>query len=225
MAEMLGGHGEALVLAGRGDEANSDLDEALRLSRELKNDGMVAQSLGFQGNAFFYQGDFKSALPLYTQALQAASRSKEPDKILIAKTNLAKVAVQEKRTQEAISSFRPLIQQADNLGLKYISVECSVFMAEAMMKNHDNAHARQELERALVRSDKLGLQPLSARAHYLLATLERDSGNNSEAQDHYREALRLLDGMKKDPGAEKLLKRADFKAISDTATIESHAKS
>jgi len=225
MAEMLGGHGEALVLAGRGDEANSDLDEALRLSRELKNDGMVAQSLGFQGNAFFYQGDFKSALPLYTQALQAASRSKEPDKILIAKTNLAKVAVQEKRTQEAISSFRPLIQQADNLGLKYISVECSVFMAEAMMKNHDNAHARQELERALVRSDKLGLQPLSARAHYLLATLERDSGNNSEAQDHYREALRLLDGMKKDPGAEKLIKRADFKAISDTATIESHAKS
>ena len=98
---------------------------------------MVAQTLGFQGDAFFYRGDFKSAHPLYAQALQAATRSKEPDKILIAKTNLAKVEVQEKRAQEAIASLRPLIQQADDLGLKYVSVESSIFMAEAMMQSRD----------------------------------------------------------------------------------------
>ena len=56
-------------------------------------------------------------------------------------------------------------------------------MAEAMMQSHDNAHARQELERALLLADKLGMQPLSARAHYLLATIARDSGNSNEAQD------------------------------------------
>ena len=61
------------------------------------------------------------------------------------------------------------------------------------------------------------MQPLSVRAHYLLATIARDSGNSSEAQDNYREALRLLDAMKKDPGAEKLLQRADFKAIYDAS--------
>ena len=72
-------------------------------------------------------------------------------------------------------------------------------------------------------ADKLGMQPLSARAHYLLATIERDSGNGSEAQDNYREALRLLDAMKKDPGAEKLLQRSDFKAIYDAATAGMHA--
>jgi tetratricopeptide (TPR) repeat protein/predicted Ser/Thr protein kinase len=218
MAEMLGGYGEALILAGRGDGAKSSLDDALSLSRELKNDGMVAQTLGFQGDAFFYRGDFKSAHSLYAQALQAATRSKEPDKILIAKASLAKVEVQEKRAQEAISSLHPLIQQADELGLMYISVECSVFMAEAMIQNHDYPHARQELERVLLRSDKLGQQPLSARAHYLLATIERDSGNNSEAQDNYRQVLHLLDAMKKDPGAENMLQRADFKAIYDAAT-------
>ena len=54
---------------------------------------------------------------------------------------------------------------------------------------------RQELERALLLSNKLGMQPLSARTHYLLGTLERDSGNGSDAQDNYREALRLLDSM------------------------------
>ena len=79
----------------------------------------------------------------YAQALQAATRSKEPDTILIAKAKLAKVQVQEKRTQEAIASLQQLIQQADELGLKYISVESSISMAEAMMQNHDSAHARQ----------------------------------------------------------------------------------
>ena len=78
--------------------------------------------------------------------------------------------------------------------------------------------ARQELERALLLSDKLGMQPLSARAHYLLAVIARESGNVSDAQDHYREALRLLDAMKKDPGAEKLLQRSDFRAIYDEST-------
>ncbi|MGA8636871.1 MAG: tetratricopeptide repeat protein [Candidatus Sulfotelmatobacter sp.] len=223
MAKMLGGSAEALILAGRGDEAKSDLDEALNLSREVKSEGMVAEALGFQGDAYFYRGDYRSAHASYAQALQAAARSKEPVTILIAKANLAKVEAQEKRTAEAISSLRQLVQQANDLGLKYISVECSVFMAYAMMQNHASPHAQQELERALLLSDKLGMQPLSARAHYLLATIARDSGNRSDAQDHYREVLRLLDAMKKDPGAEKLLQRSDFKVIYDESTRETQA--
>ena len=75
----------------------------------------------------------------------------------------------------------------------------------------------------MLRSDKLGMQPLSARAHYLLAVIAQSSGNTSDAQDNYREALRLLDAMKKDPGAENLLQRADFKAIYDAATAGMHA--
>ncbi len=208
MAKMLGGAAESLILAGRGDEGKSDLEEGLNLSRELKSDGMVAELLGYQGDAFFYSGDFKSAHAAFAQALQAATRSKEPVTIVTAKANLAKVQVQEKRAQEAISGLPALIQQANDLGQKYTAVESSLFLAEAMMQSHDFAHARQELERALLLSDKLGMQPLSARAHYLLATMARESGNNSEAQDNYREALRLLDAMKKDPGAEKLLQRA-----------------
>jgi len=218
MAKVLSGSAEALILAGRGDEAKSNLDEAMNLSRELKSDSSTAETSGVQGNAYFYGGDLKSAHAAYAQALQAATRSKEPIIVLIAKANLAKVEVQEKHAQDAISSLRQLIQQADDLGLKYTSVECSIFMADAMMQSHDSAHARQELERALLLSDKLGMQPLSARAHYLLAAVDRESGNTSDARDHYREALRLLDVMKKDPGAEKLLQRADFKAIYDEST-------
>ena len=217
MAQVLGGAGETLILAGRGDEAKSYLDEALRLSSELKSDDTGAAALGFRGDAHFYSGDLKSAHDSYTEALQVAIRSKEPVFVVVAKADLAKVEVQEKRVQEAISSLRQLVPQADGLGLKYTSVECSIFIAEAMMQNRDRSPARQELERALLLSDKLGMQPLSARAHYLLAVIARESGNAGDAQDHYHEVLRLLDAMKKDPGAEKLLQRSDFKAIYDEA--------
>ncbi|MGD0792976.1 MAG: tetratricopeptide repeat protein [Terriglobales bacterium] len=223
MAEMLGGYGEALILAGRGDEAKSSLDEALSLSRELKNDGVVAQTLGFEGDAFFYQGNFKAAHSLYEQALQAATRSKEGDRILIAKIGLAKVEVREKSGRQVIPNLRALIQQADDSSLKYSSVECSIFMAEAMMQSHDYTHARQELQRALLRSDKLGQQSLSAHAHYLLATIARDSANNTEAQDNYRAVIRMLDTMKKEAGAEKLLQRSDLKAMYDESSRGSTA--
>ena len=213
MAEILGGYGQALILAGRMDDAKGPLDEALNLSRELKNDGLVAQTLGFEGDALFYKGAYGPAHSLYDQALQTAIRSKETERILLAKIALAKVAVREKKGPSAISTLRSLMQQADEGGLKYSSVECSVFLAEAMLEGRDAAHARQELGRALLLSDKLGQQALSARAHYLLGTIARDAKENSEARDHFRWVINTLDTMKKDQGAENLLERADMKEM------------
>ena len=106
MPKMLDGWRQALILAGRGDEAKSYVDEALSLSRELKSDGMVAETLGVQGDMFFYAGDFKAAHSSYAQALQAATRSKEPETILIAKANLARSRFRKNTAQEAISSLR-----------------------------------------------------------------------------------------------------------------------
>ncbi len=218
MAEVLGGYGEALILAGRGDEAKAPLDEALNLSRELKNDALVAQSLVYQGDALFYQGNFSAAQSLYGHALPVAVQSKDNEIALLAKISLAKVEVREKNGRQAISTLRMLSQQADEGGLKYSSVEAAIFMAEAMMQSHDNAHARQELQRALLRSDKLGQQGLSAQAHYLLGTIARESGESAEAQDNYRSVIQALDTMKKETGAEKLLQRPDLKQMYDDST-------
>jgi eukaryotic-like serine/threonine-protein kinase len=211
MPEILGSYGESLVLAGRGDEAKGSFEEALSRAHELKNDGLIAQTLDFQGDAFFYQGNFKAARSLYEQSLQAANRSKDAQKILLAKIGLAEVEVREKNGRLAIPDLRKLIQQADDLSLKYSSVECSIFVGEAMMQSHDYDHARQELQRALLLADKLGQQPLSAHTHYLLGTIARESGDNIEARDNYRSVVRTLDTMKKDAGAEKLLQRSDLK--------------
>ncbi len=213
MPTVMDASAEALILAGQSDEATGDVDESVNLSRELKDDSVLAEAFGVQGDAFFYKGDFESAQSSYKQALAAAKRSKEPVTILVANSRLAKALVGEKRSQEALALLKPLLQRADELGLQYVAVECSVFMAEAMIQRGDHSGAQQELKRALLRSDQLGMQPLSARAHYLLAIAERKSGDQNDAQQDDRQALALLDGMKKDPGAEKILQRADLKAI------------
>jgi Tfp pilus assembly protein PilF len=160
---------------------------------------------------------------LYVQAIQPATRSKEPEKFLNAKAGLAKVDLQQGHGPAALKNLHPLVEQAESLGLKYIAVGCSIAMAEAMAQSHDLTHARQELGRALLLSDKWGAKPLSVRAHFVLATIARESGNTSEAQENYRSTLQLLDGMRKESGADKILQRSDFKSMYDEATRSSQA--
>ena len=224
MADIQGGYGESLVLAGRGEDAKAHLTGALSLARDLKNDGLVAQILGFQGDTAYYRGDSKSAHELYDQALQAAIRSKEPERILSANVNLAQVTLQEGQVQQAVASLRKLMQQADEHGVPNASAECQIYAAEAMIRNHDNAHAQQELGRALLRTDKIGLKPLSAKAHFLLGTALRETGNRTEALQEYRSTVQFLDDMRKEPGADKILLRSDFKTMYDEATRWSQAK-
>ena len=223
MTEVEGGYAKSLILAGRGDEAKQYLDDALKLAQEQKNEGLVSQTVGFQGDKAYYQGDTKLAGVLYEQALQAAVRSKEPDKILTAKANLAQVNLQRGSVSQSVASFRQLTQQADEQGVQFVSVECSINLAQAMLQNHDNAHAQQELGRALLRANKIGLKPLSVKANYLLASALHSAGKQTEAQQHYRTTVQLLDDMRKEPGAEKILDRMDFKTIYDEASRQLQA--
>ena len=96
-------------------------------------------------------------------------------------------------------------------------------MAEAMLRGHDNARAQEELRRALLRADKIGLKPLSAKAIFCWAPRSMRRAKRPEAQQEFRTTLQLLDDMRKDPGADKILERVDFKTIYDEATSDSQA--
>jgi serine/threonine protein kinase/tetratricopeptide (TPR) repeat protein len=218
MIEILSGYGDALAQAGRGEESQKSFDEAMSLAHELKNDAFVAQILNYQGDSFFYRGNFKSARSLYEQAMKVASHTTDRGKVLISKFNLAKAAVKEGRSQAAISALKGLAQEADTLGLKYLSAECSIYLAEALVNIKDYSHARQELERAVAKTEKLGLRTLSAKGHYLLATVLRLTGKGAEAAGHYREALRLLEDLRKEAGASNVLQRADLNPIYTDST-------
>jgi len=218
MAEDLSDLAGALASAGKGTEAAKVLDEAEGLARGLKNDALLADVLNERGDAYFYQGDLKSAANSYEQALRLASHAADKDVLLTAKMNLAKVAVAGGRSRSAVNDLRALTQQSDSQGNKYISVASSVFLGEAMIKNKDYTAARQELRRSLGRAEKLGLRLEVARVHYLLGEALRMSGNTSESVLHYREARRVLDEIGKEPGAEHLTERYDLKPIYAAAT-------
>jgi len=210
--------GDTLARAGRGAEADTPLQEAQGLARDLKNESLQAAILNAQGDVQFYRGDLKAAKALYDQASRKAMKGTERDKLLAAKLNLAKVELAEGRSQAVIRDLQSLSQEADKQGIKHLALESSVDMAAAMVSNKDYSRARQELERELGISEKLGLRLLTARIHYLLGNVSRLTGNGEEAAGQYRKTLSLLDEMKKEPGAEHLEERSDVHAIYEEAT-------
>ena len=218
MAQIQNGYARALVMAGRGGEASKPLEDAEGLARELKNDSLLADILCTKGDVRFYGGDVNGAKNFYQQSQQAAARAKDQDKILSAKLDLATVAIAQGQPQAAISALRQIIGQADTIGFKSLSVESSMQLAAAMVAAKDYVHARQELEKQLGVSEKLGLRMERARIQFLLGEALRMGGDAGEAAGHYRQVLSQLDEMKKEPGAEQLLQRSDLKTMYEEAT-------
>lgn len=218
MAQCLADLAGALAKAGRGTESTKLLEEARELAGGLKNDALAASISNSEGDVHFYAGDLKTARDSYQQAQRLASHASAKDVLLMAKVNLAKVALSEGHAQTAVTDFRTLAQQADSLGNKYIGVDSSVSLGEALIKSKDFSHARQELQRSLGKSEKLGLRLENARIHYLLGSALRLSGDKAEATTQYRQALRMLDDIGKEQGAEHVIERYDLKPIYAEAT-------
>ncbi len=122
LAEILGYYGYALAQVGRNDDAQKSLEEAMNVAREVKTPATIAEIQGYQGDNAFYRGDYKAAAALYDEALKTASHASDSDLILVSKFNVAKVAVRQGRFQSAASLLSKLSEDADSLGLKYVSV-------------------------------------------------------------------------------------------------------
>ncbi len=214
MAEILSGYGNSLSQVGRYDEAQKNLAEAMTLAREMQNKTLVAQILNFQGDTFYYRGDIKSAEDLFSQALAASSGNVERDVVLLSKLNSAKCVVEE-HNQAAIAPLKALVQEADAVGLKQISTAAALALAEALLNAHQYPAARKGLETSLRTSEKLGLQALLARSHYLLGrTLELSGTASAEAAQHYAAARRILETIHQESSSEDILKREDLRSIS-----------
>jgi serine/threonine protein kinase/tetratricopeptide (TPR) repeat protein len=218
MIDSLNNLGATLAQAGRGDETGPVLDEAQNMARDLKNESVLGGLLNTRGDVAYYRGDMKAARSAYEQAASIATKGKERERALIAKMNLARVALAEGRKQAALTDLRAAVQQADNLHMKYYSIRGSVDMATAMVNLKDYSRARTELERAIPATEKLGLKLESARIHYLLGRILQLTGSTVEASSQYQLAGSLLNEIKSEPGAEKLLQRSDLKIIYDDST-------
>jgi hypothetical protein len=160
----------------------------------------------------FYSGDWKRAEQLYGDELRAASSS-ERETILTAKINRAKAILAEGRSVP-VNELHDLVSQADALGMRKLSVAASIVVAQGMINAKDLAHASEVLERNLGSSEKMGLRVETIRIHYFLGTGLRLAGQKLDSDAQYRQAVRGVAEVRKEPGAEKLLERADLKNLS-----------
>jgi eukaryotic-like serine/threonine-protein kinase len=217
LAEVLIDHGSALAQIGRGDDARKSLDEGLGIARDTNNASQVARALDEQGDSFFYQGAYKSAAASYQQALQSASKTTDRHLTLLSKVNLAKVGLKQGGAASAANTLHGLSDEADSIGLKYLSVQCSLFLAEALNETKSYAKAKTELDRALNRSEKLGLRALLAQSQYLYGRNLQLSGDAAGAKSHFDTAASILGEIQKEAKTDTILKRSDLSPITQAA--------
>ena len=225
LSEILSGYGHTLGQSGRNADAEKALKEALDIAREIRSQGLIAQTLNFLGDNASYRGDAKAARSLFDEASKEASRTTDRYLALLSKANVAKALMLEKREPEGVSrapdvsvkrtidSLVEVGREADRLGFKYLAVACSIDLGEALLYAGDVPRAQRELERAAAQTEKLGLRMLRAKAEYLLATARRLGGNAAEAARHLSEARRLLAEIRDEAQSDLVLKRADLASI------------
>lgn len=217
MAAALGGYGNALSMTGTEEEGQQKLKAALDLATEVKSDTYIAQILNWTGDSYMYAGAFADARQQYEKAAAVAARAKNREQAALARFGIARLDVMQGRGTAATPVLQKLVQESDAMGLKALSVQSSLYLAQALIAANKPEPAQQELDRALNRADKLGLIIEQARAHYLLGELASVSGKSSQYVPQYREAVRLLESVSKQAGVGHLLDRSDLKGIYQDA--------
>jgi eukaryotic-like serine/threonine-protein kinase len=212
LTEVLTAYGHALSQAGRSDAAKA-LADALNAARVDKNQPQIATALSYQGDDAYYRGDLKAAAVAYQESLQTAGKSGEAHLVLLNKINLAKLAVANGKFAAAANELRTLGEEADSMGLKYLSTQCLVLRGEALIGTKDYAGAMKDLKSGTLRSEKLKLWALQAQSQYQWGRALELSGNASDAQSHYDEARRAAAEVQKDAQNPALAKRYDLAPI------------
>jgi eukaryotic-like serine/threonine-protein kinase len=219
-AEVLGGYGNALNRVGRFEEASKALNEALRLARELEIPSLVAQSLNFIGEGFIYQGSPDAARSPLEESARVGQRQRDDRLALPAQVNLARLEAGKAGTQRAVERLESLTPRADALGLAYYSAECSIALAEALLRSSRHPEAEAVLDQALRKAARRGLRVQVAQIRYLMGERLHQDGSETEARRHYREAVRIIDDLRKEAGTDDILKRADLGSVYRDATSQ-----
>ncbi len=211
--EVLTAYGHALAQSGRSEEATKKLAEAMTSAEADKSQPQIATIQSYQGDNALYRGDLGAAASAYAEALQTAAKTGDAHMILLTKINAAKAGVLEGKFAAAATALKSLEEQADALGLKYLSTQCLVLRGQALIGMKDYAGAQKDLTTASLRSEKLGLRELRAASQYQLGRALELSGKAPAAVNHYQEALRAAQEVQKEAQTDRLSKRADLAPI------------
>jgi tetratricopeptide (TPR) repeat protein/predicted Ser/Thr protein kinase len=217
LAQSQADYAHILIQLGRGLEGQKTLDESLNAARSAQAEPLVAMILNFQGESFYYRGDFRAARPLFERSQQSAAKAKDTIQSLAARLNLAKVSIKEGHAAAAVTTLKALRKEADSLGVKYLATKCSIALGDALLQTKDYPHAQDELQSAVRKSEDLGMKSLLPEGHYLLSQALRKNGKQSDADRHLQQAAQLVEEMRQESKSDSLLQRADLKPIVEEA--------
>lgn len=210
-------YANALILIGRGDDAQKNLDESLVLAKSLQNNSLTAKTLNLQGDRLFYKGDFKAARPLYEQAQQSAKQSTDRNQALLAKFNLARLSVKEGQATAATTALRSLSKDADALGEKYVSTQIALYLGDCLLQSKKYAAAQDALESAIRTAQSAGMKSLLPQAEFWLSSALAAQSKKTEAATHLQTAQQLLEDMHHEAHTDALLQRDDLRSIAQAA--------
>ena len=210
--EALAGSGNALSLLGRFDEAESVLSGALGMARELGDDLLVAQVLGYQGARELYMSDFPSARELYSQAVAAAEAAEDPYLILAARAGEARSRLMAGEAGQT-PVLEGLVKDAQSRGARYLAARCTICLSSDLLAAGRPAEAEPKLRAALREAENMGAAPLVAQSQFLLAETQRTLGNETEAARHLAKAAEILEEIRIESG-DGPLTRSDLAPIA-----------
>jgi eukaryotic-like serine/threonine-protein kinase len=213
MVEAKARYGGVLSAVGRWTEGQTSLNEAIKQATDVKNDVVLSRAFASLGDSYFYSGDFTNARQQYDRALQVATKANNRELMTVVRFDMARLDVMQNRSAAAAPVLKKLVEESDSLGLRALSVQASVWLAQALIAGNKTADAQAELDRALNRAEKLGLLVEQARAHFLLGEIYSRAGKTREYTPQYQEAVRILESISKESGVGRLLDRADLKDV------------
>jgi eukaryotic-like serine/threonine-protein kinase len=222
--EVVGGGGDLLAQVGRSQDGEASLEQALHIAQQIGNNWAAALAMNWMGDAAYYQGNYAAARDQYDRALATASKTQDKETILLSKVNRAKADLALGHAAQVIPQFKSFAQDADTLGLKALSVDCAVDLAQAEIAAKNSSAAQQQIGLTLARAENLGLRVLQAKTEYLQASLLAAGGKTSEAVIHYRQVVTILDTIRREDNSAKIIDRADLKDLYGVAqkAVQAH---
>ncbi|MFR9725302.1 BTAD domain-containing putative transcriptional regulator [Streptomyces sp. MS19] len=182
---------DAMLIAGKVDQAEKYARQALTIGHEERLPGVQAAAYEYLGRLRWLAGDLTEARDLLTHSVEQFTAAERPEQIALALCGLARVEVDLGRPHIAVRYHRTALRLARSLRIVWLEALALTEMGVAQedLRQLEQAVAAQEA--ALALSDRLPRMAALSQAY--LGALHAAGGLAGAARSAVREGLRVAE--------------------------------
>lgn len=175
--------GVILVSKGKYPEALECHFKALRISEELKLDGLTANSHNNVGIVYLSMGNTEKALGYFKKSLEHAAQNEDRRAILITYINIAEIYVKDEKLDEALEHDMKALTFANELKAEDYRAIVLFNIGDIYRKKEDHPKALTYLREALALSEKINdLEGVAYCYNSMAQTFEKTGQLNKSIQ-------------------------------------------